>query len=500
MHEDVGENHGRFLDKPLVRFETGARRLPRFPDPGHGDRRPLQSIEHNRRRGSDQRTAVLPDRRGVAHGPHPNTSPALPAASWVSYSLAEQTCGQTPIPRASPPSTEKTDERRRLGDARPRRSVESRSPRRRLRRAHRRRGSLRGSAQPAIWFVSGRRRFSPSSKRETRSGAPGTCSAIRASARIPTCRHSATPFARGTTRGRSPTVRQFCAISPKPRGSTASIARIRFGHKVVGASWRSEDARWTLDVRAEGGETLRFSCNFLFMCTGYYEYAEGYMPGWPGMERFAGRIVHPQKWPEDLRYDGKRVVVIGSGATAVTLVPAMAETAAHVVMLQRSPTYIVARPSEEAMAKRLGRWLPARLTHAIVRWKNIALATLPFPPVAAQTGGGEGGNPQARAGRDRTGDRRRQALQPSLRAVGPAPVPRPGRRPVRGAARRQGVGRHRRDRNLHRDRPASDFGRGARSRHHRHRDRAQAAADGRDHRSRSTASRSKWGARRSTRA
>ena len=97
------------------------------------------------------------------------------------------------------------------------------------------------------------------------------------------------------------------------------------------------------------------------------------MPGWPGMERFAGRIVHPQKWPEDLRYAGKRVVVIGSGATAVTLVPAMAETAAHVVMLQRSPTYIVARPSEETMAKRLGRWLPARLTHAVVRWKNIAL-------------------------------------------------------------------------------------------------------------------------------
>jgi monooxygenase len=149
--------------------------------------------------------------------------------------------------------------------------------------------------------------------------------------------------------------------------------RIRFGHKVVGASWRSEDARWTLDVRAEGGETLRLSCNFLFLCAGYYEYAEGYMPGWPGMERFAGRIVHPQKWPEDLRYAGKRVVVIGSGATAVTLVPAMAETAAHVVMLQRSPTYIVARPSEETMAKRFGRWLPARLTHAIVRWKNIAL-------------------------------------------------------------------------------------------------------------------------------
>ncbi len=149
--------------------------------------------------------------------------------------------------------------------------------------------------------------------------------------------------------------------------------RIRFRHQVVRASWRSAAARWTLEVRGPGGEDLRFSCNFLFMCAGYYEYAEGYMPGWPGMDKFAGPIIHPQKWPEDLRYEGKRVVVIGSGATAVTLVPAMAETAGHVVMLQRSPTYIVARPSEEAMAKKLGRWLPALLAHAIVRWKNIVL-------------------------------------------------------------------------------------------------------------------------------
>jgi monooxygenase len=165
-----------------------------------------------------------------------------------------------------------------------------------------------------------------------------------------------------------PSILRYLAETAKEYGVDR---KIRFGHKVVRASWRSDDARWTLNVRGPRGEDLLFSCNFLFLCAGYYEYAEGYMPGWPGMERFAGRIVHPQKWPEALRYDGKRVVVIGSGATAVTLVPAMAETAAHVVMLQRSPTYIVARPSEEAMAKRFGRWLPARLTHAIVRWKNI---------------------------------------------------------------------------------------------------------------------------------
>ena len=149
--------------------------------------------------------------------------------------------------------------------------------------------------------------------------------------------------------------------------------RIRLGHKVMRASWRSADARWSLDVDGPGGEKLKYSCNFLFLCTGYYEYAEGYTPGWPGMERFAGRVVHPQTWPEDMRYDGKRVVVIGSGATAVTIVPAMAAKAAHVVMLQRSPTYIVARPSEEAIDKRLRKRLPARAADAGVRWKNILL-------------------------------------------------------------------------------------------------------------------------------
>jgi cation diffusion facilitator CzcD-associated flavoprotein CzcO len=148
---------------------------------------------------------------------------------------------------------------------------------------------------------------------------------------------------------------------------------IHFGLKVVRASWRSKDASWTLDVDGGDGEKLGFSCSFLVFCTGYYEYDEGYMPGWPGMDRFAGRVVHPQKWPEDLNYDGKRVVVIGSGATAVTIVPAMAARAAQVVMLQRSPTYVAARPVEEAIDKRLRQWLPARRALAAVRWKNILL-------------------------------------------------------------------------------------------------------------------------------
>jgi monooxygenase len=148
---------------------------------------------------------------------------------------------------------------------------------------------------------------------------------------------------------------------------------IRFGLRAVRASWRSADAGWTLDLEGPGDQKLKFSCNFLFLCTGYYEYDEGYMPGWPGMERFGGRIAHPQKWPEDLNYDGKRVVVIGSGATAVTIVPAMAPKAVHVVMLQRSPTFVVARPAEEAIAEQLKQWLPARAAHAAVRWKNIFL-------------------------------------------------------------------------------------------------------------------------------
>src|SRR5204863_361389 len=118
-------------------------------------------------------------------------------------------------------------------------------------------------------------------------------------------------------------------------------------------------------------ETVRFTCNFLFMCTGYYKYEEGYTPEFAGSADFAGRIVHPQKWPEDLDYAGKKVVVIGSGATAVTLVPEMAKTAAHVTMLQRSPTYVVSRPAKDRMANFLRRALPASTAYGITRWKNV---------------------------------------------------------------------------------------------------------------------------------
>ncbi len=148
--------------------------------------------------------------------------------------------------------------------------------------------------------------------------------------------------------------------------------KIRFGHQVKRASWCSEDARWTIEAE-HGDQMLRFTCNFLFTCSGYYDYAGGYTPHIAGTERFQGRIVHPQQWPASLDYAGKRVVVIGSGATAVTLVPAMAKTASHVTMLQRSPTYIVSRPAEDRVANWLRRRLPAKLAYGITRWRSVLL-------------------------------------------------------------------------------------------------------------------------------
>ncbi len=155
--------------------------------------------------------------------------------------------------------------------------------------------------------------------------------------------------------------------------------QIRFDHRVVRAEWSTPEARWTVEAqRGDTGETVHISCGFLFMCSGYYRYDEGFTPDFAGTERFGGQIVHPQKWPQDLDYAGKRVVVIGSGATAVTLVPALAETAAHVTMLQRSPSYIVALPAEDPIANGLRRLLPSKLAYAIVRWKNVLLTMASF--------------------------------------------------------------------------------------------------------------------------
>ena len=150
--------------------------------------------------------------------------------------------------------------------------------------------------------------------------------------------------------------------------------RIRFGHQVKRASWSSQDARWTVAAEhGDGEEAVQFSCNFLFLCGGYYKYSEGYTPDFPGAERFAGRIVHPQRWTDDIDYAGKRVIVIGSGATAVTLVPELAKKAAHVTMLQRSPTWVVARPAKDEGAIKLRKWLPPMLAYGVTRWKRVLL-------------------------------------------------------------------------------------------------------------------------------
>ena len=150
---------------------------------------------------------------------------------------------------------------------------------------------------------------------------------------------------------------------------------IRFHHRVVRADWSSAEGCWTVEIeRSDTRETLHMTCGFLFTCTGYFRYDEGYTPSFRGVERFGGDIVHPQFWAEDVEHGGRRVVVIGSGATAVTLVPALAQRAAHVTMLQRSPSYIVSLPAVDPIAGLLGRVLPPRLAYPVVRWKNVMLA------------------------------------------------------------------------------------------------------------------------------
>lgn len=151
--------------------------------------------------------------------------------------------------------------------------------------------------------------------------------------------------------------------------------RIRFGHRVTRAAWSTPDARWTVDAVCEG-RPARFTARFLYVCTGYYRYDAGYDPGFPGIAEFGGAVVHPQRWPEDLDYAGKKVVVIGSGATAITLVPAMTDKAAHVSMLQRSPTYITSLPQVDPLAAGLNRLVGAHRAYPVVRWKNVAVQTL----------------------------------------------------------------------------------------------------------------------------
>ena len=158
---------------------------------------------------------------------------------------------------------------------------------------------------------------------------------------------------------------------------------IRFNTKVVRADWDSDTARWTVETTTPDGPRT-FTANFVLMCSGYYDYSGGHRPTWDGEDEFKGEIVHPQHWPESLDYTGKRVVVIGSGATAVTLVPAMTDKAAHVTMLQRSPSYVVARPGVDAMANTLRKRLPHMLAYQIIRWRNVLMGMLMFRVMRAK--------------------------------------------------------------------------------------------------------------------
>jgi monooxygenase len=154
--------------------------------------------------------------------------------------------------------------------------------------------------------------------------------------------------------------------------------RIRYGHRVRNARWSSSDSRWTVEIERGENSPLTLTCGFLFMCSGYYRYDTGHAPRFPGMQRFAGRIVHPQRWTDDITWQGRRVVVIGSGATAMTLVPALADAAAHVTLLQRSPTWVIARPWEDPVARALRGKVPLRVAHTIVRWKQVLLGMYVF--------------------------------------------------------------------------------------------------------------------------
>ena len=171
-------------------------------------------------------------------------------------------------------------------------------------------------------------------------------------------------------------IREYITATARDEGIDGHI---RFGHEIKRAAWNSDQAQWIVEAvrKSPDGrdEPVTLTCNFLFSCAGYYRYSAGYLPEFPGLDRFGGRVIHPQKWPDDLNYEGKRVLIIGSGATAMTLVPSMAKTAAHVTMLQRSPTYVISAPEQDKIANWLRGVMPAKWAFRLSRWKNVGLMT-----------------------------------------------------------------------------------------------------------------------------
>ena len=166
-----------------------------------------------------------------------------------------------------------------------------------------------------------------------------------------------------------PAIREYIEETAEEYGINPNI---RYGHKVLAASWDSESAKWTVTVET-GGKKQKLTCNWLHMCAGYYRYDQGYTPEFEGRDDFKGDIIHPQLWDESYDYSGKKVVVIGSGATAMTLVPAMTDKAEHVTMLQRSPTYVVSRPAVDKFANGLRRFLPGMMAYGVTRWRNVLM-------------------------------------------------------------------------------------------------------------------------------
>lgn len=194
---------------------------------------------------------------------------------------------------------------------------------------------------------------------------------VRSDSDMHTLGYSFKPWTAARSIADGPSILEYVRETAREEGIDRHI---RFGHRVTRAEWSSDDATWTVTAeRTDTGETVTLTCGYLFMCSGYYSYRAGYTPTFPGRDRFRGEVVHPQEWPEDLDVDGRRVVVIGSGATAMTLVPALADRGAQVTMLQRSPTYVVSRPDKDALANRLRKVLPDRWAYAATRWKNVRL-------------------------------------------------------------------------------------------------------------------------------
>lgn len=197
---------------------------------------------------------------------------------------------------------------------------------------------------------------------------------IRSDSDMHTLGYSFKPWKNPRALADGPAIRDYVRETAAEYGLAPHL---RFNHVVKRAAWSSAAARWEVEALVDG-ELLRFNARYLMMCSGYYRYDAGYTPDFPGVDGYRGQLIHPQHWPEQLDYAGKQVVVIGSGATAVTLVPALAEKAARVTMLQRSPTYIASLPAIDSVAAWFRRLLPLRLAYVATRWKNILVQLLLF--------------------------------------------------------------------------------------------------------------------------